>query len=204
MTLYDVLGVRGDASLEEVRSAYRRAARRHHPDTGDGSTVAMAAVSGAWRVLGDPVARRRYDQSLRDPQPSAARIGGTRPNVGRRPDDDLYPTPTPAPYVTGEPARFPWKLMAVMATAGTVLVLVGAITAGPVEPAKPDNLLQQNSCVLVQPNSDVAEVSCAQEYDGVVRQLVPIGSVCPVGTQAHRDRQGMGTACVVIDAAPEG
>ena len=49
---------------------------------------------------GDPVARRRYDQSLRDPQPSAARIGGSRPNVGRRPDDDLYPTPTPAPYVT--------------------------------------------------------------------------------------------------------
>jgi molecular chaperone DnaJ len=94
--------------------------------------------------------------------------------------------------------------MAVMATVGTVLVLLGAITAGPVEPTKPDNLLQPNSCVVVQPNSDVAEVSCADEYDGIVRQLVPIGSVCPVGTQAHRDRQGMGTACIVMGATPEG
>jgi molecular chaperone DnaJ len=195
VTLYDVLGVRRDASLAEIRTAYRRAARRHHPDTGDGSTSAMAAIADAWRVLGDPAARRRYDQSLRAPQPTTA-------PTDVHPDRDTAPPPVPTPYVTGDPARFPWRFMAVMATAGTLLVLLGAITSGPAEPAKPDNVLEQNSCVVVQPNTDVAEVSCAGPHDGVVRQLIPIGSVCPQGTEAHRDRQGMGTACIVLGAKP--
>lgn len=191
MTLYDVLGVRSDATQAEIRAAYRNAARRHHPDTGDGSTSAMAAASRAWEVLGNAAARSHYDASLRSPTSAAG--------ASTYPPSSSSVAP-PQPYTTGGIAKFPWKLMAVMATVGSIVVLIGAITASPIEPRKPDNLLQPNSCVSILDNGDVAEVVCDGARDGVVQQLIPIGSVCPAGTEAHRDRQGMGTACVVLDA----
>lgn len=60
-THYDVLGVRPDAGVEEIRAAYLRLARRHHPDHQGGSDEAMQAVNGAWHVLGDARRRRAYD-----------------------------------------------------------------------------------------------------------------------------------------------
>ena len=196
MTLYDILGVRNDATQAEIRTAYRNAARRHHPDTGDGSTSAMAAAASAWEVLGNPAARTRYDSSLRLP------TGAGGANVGASSYEPSSSSP-PEAYTTGGIAKFPWKLMAVMATVGSIVVLVGAITASPVEPRKPDNLLQPNSCVSILANGDAAEVVCDGGRDGVVQQLVPVGSTCPAGTEAHRDRQGMGTACVVIDSTAD-
>jgi len=67
---YDVLGVEPTASREEIRHAYREAARVLHPD-GHGRfpaagaeerTRRLVAVTDAWRVLGDEDRRRLYDQ----------------------------------------------------------------------------------------------------------------------------------------------
>ena len=66
---YDVLGVRPDATQDEIRRAYHALARRHHPDTQPDAEPsaareagrAMAAVNDAWEVLGDPARRRSYD-----------------------------------------------------------------------------------------------------------------------------------------------
>jgi hypothetical protein len=60
---YDVLGVTARASADEVRAAYRRAARAHHPDAG-GDGRAMADLNAAWRVLSDPRRRAAYDREL--------------------------------------------------------------------------------------------------------------------------------------------
>jgi DnaJ domain len=60
---YEVLGVSSGASTEEIRAAYRAAARRRHPDAG-GSATAMQALNQAWRVLGDPGRRAAYDRTL--------------------------------------------------------------------------------------------------------------------------------------------
>src|SRR5688500_6811551 len=51
---YDVLGVAGDASADEIHAAYRRLARRLHPDMGGADLAEMARVNAAWKVLGDP------------------------------------------------------------------------------------------------------------------------------------------------------
>jgi hypothetical protein len=62
-THYDVLGVAVTASPAEVRAAYRRAARDHHPDFG-GDALRMQDLNAAWHVLGDPVRRAAYDRQL--------------------------------------------------------------------------------------------------------------------------------------------
>ncbi|CAG9461576.1 unnamed protein product [Pedinophyceae sp. YPF-701] len=57
---YVALGVARDASEAEIRSAYRRKARLHHPDKG-GDDQTFAAIQKAYEVLSDPKRRGVYD-----------------------------------------------------------------------------------------------------------------------------------------------
>ena len=61
--LYAVLGVERTADLQSIRDAYRRRARRHHPDLG-GDQQRMMALNKAWHVLRDPERRAAYDATL--------------------------------------------------------------------------------------------------------------------------------------------
>jgi molecular chaperone DnaJ len=61
---YALLGVTRDATPEEIKKAYRRAAREHHPDANDGDLEAEARfkeVSVAYEILSDPQKRQQYD-----------------------------------------------------------------------------------------------------------------------------------------------
>lgn len=57
---YRLLGLRGDESVNEIRSAYRKVVLQCHPDVG-GSTEKMATINSAYRVLRDPARRAAYD-----------------------------------------------------------------------------------------------------------------------------------------------
>ena len=62
---YAVLGVPRSASPAGIRARYRRLARSLHPDVaGAQSTGAFQEIAEAYRVLGDPIARRRYNEQL--------------------------------------------------------------------------------------------------------------------------------------------
>ena len=77
VSLYAVLGVERDATPEEIRGAYRRAARDSHPDLHPGDATAIERfkrVQLAYEVLGDPVRRAAYDRP-----PVAAATPGTEP-----------------------------------------------------------------------------------------------------------------------------
>jgi molecular chaperone DnaJ len=60
---YEVLGVGRDASDEEIKRAFRRAAQQHHPDvdTSDGAEQRFKELNEAYRVLSDRQRRTAYD-----------------------------------------------------------------------------------------------------------------------------------------------
>jgi DnaJ-class molecular chaperone len=62
---YAILGLKRDASQEEVRRAYRKLAKQHHPDLNPGKKDAAArfqAINAANDILSDPEKRARYDR----------------------------------------------------------------------------------------------------------------------------------------------
>jgi len=62
---YEVLGVSRQTGEEEIRSAYRRLARKFHPDLNPGDKQAgekFKEINGAYEVLSDPEKRKAYDQ----------------------------------------------------------------------------------------------------------------------------------------------
>jgi molecular chaperone DnaJ len=66
MDFYIVLGVAPGASVADIKRAYRRLARKHHPDINPGDRTADARfrrIAEAYETLVDPDRRRQYDQS---------------------------------------------------------------------------------------------------------------------------------------------
>ncbi|MGN6588152.1 MAG: molecular chaperone DnaJ [Solirubrobacterales bacterium] len=63
--LYKTLGVSKKASDEEIKKAYRKLARKYHPDRNQGDKEAedkFKEISAAYDVLGDPEKRKEYDE----------------------------------------------------------------------------------------------------------------------------------------------
>src|SRR3989442_15281115 len=62
---YKILRVERTASSEEIRSAFRKLARKYHPDVAKDKKVAeekFKEINEAYEVLGDPEKRKKYDQ----------------------------------------------------------------------------------------------------------------------------------------------
>lgn len=78
---YETLGVSRSATADEIRSAYRKLARRYHPDVNKDADAAARfnEVQEAYEVLSDPAKRQRYDQFGR----AGAHVGAGEGGFGR-------------------------------------------------------------------------------------------------------------------------
>jgi molecular chaperone DnaJ len=175
---YEVLGARSDANYATLRSAYRKKMRALHPDAQSSQVnpEEISAVSAAWEVLSRSDRRREYDQTL---------------SIGH----DVFEV-QPERVQVYEPARLPWKLVLLFIVCGSIVVLILSLFSSPQPPGAPDNVLQGGSCVNIDAGGDAFEVNCDKPHMAVVQRLVPFDAVCPMDTELHRDRQGMGNACV--------
>ena len=102
---YKVLQVDPEAEEEVIAAAYRRLARKYHPDTATGAESGgrMEAINAAWEVLGDPKRRAAHDRQ-RALQAAVSRSGprtGPGTSAAR---DPARPTSAPGP---GSPPRRP-------------------------------------------------------------------------------------------------
>ena len=65
---YQILGVKEKADAEEIKKAYRKLAKKYHPDANQGDAKAAERFKGigeAYSVLSDPKKRKQYDQMRR-------------------------------------------------------------------------------------------------------------------------------------------
>ena len=67
MTHYETLGVTKDSSKDEIKQAYRKAARKEHPDMG-GDTEKFIQLHSAYVVLSSDDKRREYDNPKEKPK----------------------------------------------------------------------------------------------------------------------------------------
>lgn len=83
---YEVLGLERTATADEVKSAYRRLARRYHPDVNPNDPSAeerFKEVSAAYSILSDPEKRARYDRfGVAEDQPQGDFFGGGGGGLG--------------------------------------------------------------------------------------------------------------------------
>jgi molecular chaperone DnaJ len=90
MDFYETLGVKRDAGADDIRKAYRKLARKHHPDLNPGDKTAedrFKKVQEAYDVLNDPKKKQMYDQvgyysENGAPAGGAGAGAGSGPNMG--------------------------------------------------------------------------------------------------------------------------
>ena len=133
-TLYDELGARPGASTEELRQAYRRRARDLHPDLRPGDEAvaaeAMARLNSAWKVLGDPAERRRYDLELAlagSKERAARMVADGTVRAGSDGGNGLGVAPGPHPTVGFRPRM--WFL--VLGVLAVIFVVTAYAATGP-------------------------------------------------------------------------
>jgi molecular chaperone DnaJ len=89
---YDTLGVGRQASVDEIRKAYRKLARKYHPDLNPGDKSAedrFKNVQEAYDVLSDPKKRQMYDQVGFYSENGFAGAPGGGPGQGANPNMDF-------------------------------------------------------------------------------------------------------------------
>src|ERR1700675_1752700 len=80
-THYETLEVSESATQEEIKRAYRRLAKKYHPDRNKkrGAEEKFKEINLAYQVLGDPGRRQSYDATLRAAASYSAFAAGNAP-----------------------------------------------------------------------------------------------------------------------------
>ena len=97
--LYSTLGVTRTESLRGIREAFRKLAKRYHPDhAGQRGTPKFQEILNAYTVLSDPEKRKRYNDSLARRYSESEPIVVTRRSSSRTPPPHFGPIPQEPPF----------------------------------------------------------------------------------------------------------
>ena len=143
-THYQMLGVDEGADESMLRRAYRRLAKRWHPDLcrDEGAAERFRQVDEAYRCLTDPAERARYDQSLRwrrarswlETSPPAGEAEGTWVrDVDRRGPARPVPAWQAAPTYAARGERDITKVLLWLLAVGALIAVVAATWPDPID-----------------------------------------------------------------------
>jgi hypothetical protein len=201
---YEVLGVPRSASGDAVRQAYLERARRLHPDRyidagpsrRSEAERSMQEVNEAWRVLGDPGRRRRYDAELNPVASVRARWAM---------DDDRFATrldgTMPEEVEQLEPAvrvirGLPWIILIVVLL-GIFVFTAYAVTGNPAT-TQPGGGTGVGGCVTVADGPTVQSAACGTPGARAVVAQVGITDPCPDGSERLQPATGSIAYCLEV------
>jgi len=202
---YAVLGVARNATIDDIRRAYRDRMRKAHPDSrgGTGSstsstTAEVTRIAEAWNVLSSPARRAAYDLQLATGSAAGAgaRASSNAASASSTSVHNASPEYDPNLDRVYPPARFPWRFVLTIIGIGAAILIVLHIMGDPMPERGIDGLISAGSCVDFDQLGAAFEVPCSGPHQAVVRELVPFDSPCDSDTTQARDRQGMGTVCI--------
>jgi hypothetical protein len=188
---YETLGVARDATSDEIRAAYVRLAkvhhpdRRHHEDPGRRSEAdaVMKAANQAWAVLRSPERRRAYDEVLRPAGTGAASAAPSRPGAAAREPAGLVVARPTHPFLAFGP------VVVVLVVLVALLIWSAVETAGDADgPSGPDTTavrFEVGSCLLVAalPTGPApVPVDCGTRNAARVQSVVDTPRPCPPDT----------------------
>lgn len=159
---YQILGIDRQATGDEVRAAYRRMARRYHPDRFEGggdSQETMARINAAYEVLSDDGRRSEYDRVL-DAEHAASAAERTRAGIA-------------AQRLLGIPS---WSWYLLLATMTVTVLVVGWLSLSTLAPRKPVMRVPE---MAAQPGAQPAVPTTAQASTADSLPLVPARSIQP-------------------------
>jgi len=163
---YEILQVSPSAEIEVIEAAYRRLARKYHPDTNPSpdATSKMKDLNWAYEVLGDTVSRRRYDLERRTP-PAQPQTPPPQYAPAQRPRGSPPVTshpPPPSPPVGRSFLQKHWLILA-LAVGGYLLVVQPQLRRSD-SPSSPLSL--GPATPTDDPYSDCIDWRAAGLYDG--------------------------------------
>lgn len=203
MSHYEVLGVPSSATDEDVRAAYLVRARLLHPDRSVDVGAddlrrrqrQMQEVNEAWRVLGHPGRRHRYDVSRGarwDRGASPASAWAVDAGLDRATEQD-GPVDGPARMLRG----LPWMLL--LAVLGAIFVFTAYASGGrDVTGTSGDD----GTCVVVAPGPVARPEACGQRGSRLVVASVTGSQVCPAGTERLQPIDRAGALCLEVVDSP--
>jgi hypothetical protein len=201
---YEVLGVPRNASGDALRQAYLDRARQLHPDRYVDAGPArrseaersMQEVNEAWRVLGDPGRRRRYDAELNPVASVRARWAM---------DDDRFTTrldgTMPEQVEQLEPAErvirgLPWIILIVVLFAIFVFTAY-AVTGNPAT-TQPGPGVGVGGCVTVAAGPTVHSATCGTPGARAVVAQVGLTEPCPDRSERLQPATGSIAYCLEV------
>lgn len=201
---YEVLGVSPAAATDEVRRAYLERAREAHPDrhidaVGRERADAerrMREVNEAWRVLGNPRRRRRYDL---EHEPAAASTAFASRSDGTMPYDYRDDLPDGAlleevDATTRVIRALPWLVLVFVMFAIFVVTAYAATGGDKAKPVPTNNL---GRCVIADGPS-VAPAACGTPGARLVIAQVDTNQQCPLGSERLQPLTGTTIYCLEV------
>lgn len=169
---YKILNVSRGASADEIKKAFRKLARKHHPDVNPGdkkAEVRFKEINEAYEVLSDPDKRNKYDTL----GPNWQEQFGPSPGAGRRsyPYSSGRASSNPYDFDAGNPA-FSDFFEALFGRSGTA-----GPGAGPSMRGTREDLRRRAGDSIEQP----VEVTLQESYAGGMRTFnIQSTEVCPI------------------------